>query len=168
MARLTLFTATIGDGLARLTVSVVRTFDSIDPFVVALGADNWPLATTDAERLAASGRRIEGTLDYRAQRNELVEEAAFFRRQLGNSDGRGSTFELGIDASGPLACVYLEWAGKRIVDGSGRLLKMLQTIGESTATIRRTEVARRTQDIRIDAQNYRSPFGWDGRAPWET
>jgi hypothetical protein len=92
-----------------------------------------------------------------------VEEAAYFRRQLGNGDGRGATFEIGIDASGPLAAVFLEWRGKRIVDSTGRLLKMLSIIGEATATIRRTEASRRTQDIRIDPQNFCSPYGWDGR-----
>jgi hypothetical protein len=162
MTKITLFTATIGDGPAKLTVSVTRTFDSSDPFVVTLGSDSWPLATQDAERLAAAGRRIEGCFDYRAQRNEPVEEAAFFRRQLGNADGRGMTFEIGIDASGPLAAVYLEWAGKRVVDSTGRLLKALSVLGEATATIRRT-AASRVQDIRVDPQTFRSPYGWDGR-----
>jgi hypothetical protein len=168
MARLTLFTATIGDDPARLSISVVRTFDALDPFVVTLGSDSWPLATSDAERLAAAGRRIEGTLDYAAQRGEPVKEAPFFRRQLGSGDGRGATFEIGIDASGQFACVYLEWSGKRIVDGTGRLLKALSVLNEATKTIRQAETPSRVQqDIRIDARNYRSPFGWDGRAPWE-
>ena len=162
MASITLFSSTIGDGRARLSISVTRNFDAPDPFTIELGSDAWPLATQDAERLAAAGRRIEGTLDYRAQRGEPVEEAAFFRRQLGNSD-RGATFEIGIDASGQYAAVYLEWAGRRIVDSSGRLLKMLSTLGELTATVRQAEASRRVQDIRIDAQNYRSPFGWEGR-----
>jgi hypothetical protein len=118
------------------------------------------LATNDAERLAAAGRRIEGTLDYRAQRNELVEEAAFFRRQLGSGDGRGMAFELGIDAS---AAVYVEWRGKRIIDGSGRLLKALSVLGEATTTIRQTEAPRHIQDIKINAQNFRSPYGWTGQ-----
>jgi len=163
MTKITLFAATVGDGPARLTLSVVRNFDSADPFTVTLGSDAWPLATQDAERLAAAGKRIEGRLDYAAQRNELVAEAAFFRRQLGNGDGRALTFEIGIDASGPLAAVYLEWAGKRIVDGSGRLLKMLQVLGEAAATIRQAEASRHTQDIRIDPQNYHSPYGWNGQ-----
>jgi hypothetical protein len=167
MTKITLFAAAIGDGPARLTVAVTRTFDSSDPFVVTLGSDNWPLATQDAERLAAAGRRIEGVFDYAAQRNEPVKEAPFFRRQLGNSDGRGATFEIGIDASGPIAAVYLEWAGKRVVDGSGRLLKMLQVLGESTQTIRQTAASRHTQDIRINPETFRSPYGWDGRTPYD-
>jgi hypothetical protein len=167
MTRVTLFSATIGAGPA-LAIWVTRNFDSSDPFTVGLGNDAWPLATNDAERLAAAGRRIEGRLDYCAQRNEPVEEAAYFRRQLGNSDGRALTFEIGIDASGPIAAVYLEWAGKRVVDGSGRLLKMLQVLGESTQTIRQTAASRRGQNLQIDLQNFRSPIGWDGRAPWET
>jgi hypothetical protein len=158
----------IGDGPAKLTVAVNQNFDSADPFTITLGNDSWPLATQDAERLAAAGRRIEGTLDYCAQRNAPVEEAPFFRRQLGNGDGRGATFEIGIDASGPIAAVYLAWNGRRIVDGTGRLLKMLQTLGEATATVRRAEAPSRVQDLRIDAQNYRSPHGWDGHTPWET
>jgi hypothetical protein len=166
MTRVTLFTSTIGDG-PRLTVSVTRDFESPDPFTVMLGSDAWPLATADAERLAAAGRRIEGTLDFCAQRGDLVKEAPYFRRQLGNGDGRGSTFEIGIDASGPVAAVYLEWAGRRIVDGSGRLLKMLQTISEASTTIRQAEASRHTQDIRIDPQNYRSPHAWDGRTPYD-
>jgi hypothetical protein len=168
MTHVTLFTSTIGDGPARLTVTVNQNFDSADAFVIALGNDNWPLSTQDAERLAAAGKRIEGTFDYCGQHNEPVTEAPYFRRQLGNPDGRGAAFELGIDASGPLATVYMEWAGKRVVDGSGRLLKMLQTVGEATATIRQAEASRRVQDIRIDPQRFRSPFGWDGQAPWET
>jgi hypothetical protein len=163
MTRITLFTSTIGDGLAKLTISVARNFDSPDPFTVQLGSDAWPLATPDAERLAAAGRRIDGTLDYAAQRNEPVEEAAYFRRQLGNGDGRGSTFEIGIDASGPIAAVYLEWNGRRIVDGSGRLLRMLQTIGEATASVRQASVPARVQDIRINPETFRSPYGWNGQ-----
>ena len=88
MTRVTIFTSTIGDG-PRLTVSVTRDFESPDPFTVMLGSDAWPLSTHDAERLSAAGRRIEGTLDYRAQRNEPVKEAPFFRRQLGSGEGRG-------------------------------------------------------------------------------
>jgi hypothetical protein len=161
MASITLFNATVGDG-PRLTVSVTRNFDSADAFTIALGNDNWPLSTQDAERLSAAGRRIEGCFDYRAQRNEPVEEAPFFRRQLGNSDC-AATFEIGIDASGPLACVYLEWAGRRIVDSSGRVLRMLSILGESTQTIRQAETSRQVQDIRVDPQNYRSPYGWNGQ-----
>ena len=41
-------------------------------------------------------------------------------------------------------------------------------LGEAAATIRQTTASRRTQDIRIDPQTFRSPYGWDGRAPWET
>jgi hypothetical protein len=167
MTRITLFTSTIGDGPARLTISVTRNFDLSDPFTVQLGSDAWPLATADAERLAAAGRRIEGRFDLAAQHGEQIEKAPFFRRQLGSADGRGMTFEIGIDASGPLAAVYLEWAGKRVVDSTGRLLKALSVLGEATATIRRT-AASRVQDIRINPQTFRSPYGWDGRAPWET
>jgi hypothetical protein len=160
MTKITLFTATIGDG-PRLTVSVTRDFESPDPFTVQLGSDAWPLATQDAERLSAAGRRIEGRLDYCAQRNAPVEEAPFFRRQLGNSD-HAATFEIGIDASGPIASVFLEWRGRRVVDGSGRLLKMLQVLGESAATVRQTAQSR-VQDIRVDPESFRSPFGWNGR-----
>ena len=166
MTHVILFTATIGAVPARLTISVIRNFES-DPFTVALGSDNWPLATQDAERLAAAGRRIEGRLDYCAQRNEPIEEAPFFRRQLGNADGRALTFELGIDAGGPVAATYIEWRGRRVVDGSGRLLRMLQTIGEATATIRQAEASRRVQEIRINPETFRSPYGWDGRTPYD-
>ena len=168
MTSITIFHSTVGDGPARLTISVTRNFDSPDdPFRVQLGSDAWPLATADAERLAAAGRRIEGRLDYASQHGEPVEEAPFFRRQLGSADGRGMTFEIGIDAFGPLACVYLEWSGKRIIDSTGRLLKALSVLGEATKTIRQAS-ASRVHDIRVDPQNFRSPFGWDGRAPWET
>lgn len=166
MTRITLFSSAVGDGPARLTIAVTRTFDAPDPFVVTLGSDNWPLATADAERLAAAGRRIEGRLDYCAQRNGPVEETAFFRRQLGAGDGRGSTFELGIDASGQLAAVYVEWRGKRIVDSSGRILRMLSIIGQATATIHHA-AASRVQEGQINLVNARTPYGWDGRAPWE-
>ena len=43
---------------------------------------------------------LKGRLDYRAQRNEPVKEAPFFRRQLGNGQDHAATFEIGIDASG--------------------------------------------------------------------
>ena len=52
MTRITLFTATIGDGSARLSISVVRNFDSADPFTVALGGDNWPLAVWSRNEVA--------------------------------------------------------------------------------------------------------------------
>ncbi len=163
MTRITLFTSVIGDGPARLTVAVTRHFDSSDAFKVGLGADAWPLSTGDAERLAAAGRRIEGALDYAAQRGEPVEEAPFFRRQLGDANGRGMTFEIGIDASGPLACVYLEWSGKRIIDSTGRLLKALSVLGDATATVRRASASSRVQDIRINPETFRSPYGWNGQ-----
>ena len=162
MTRVTIFTSTIGDG-PRLTVSVTRDFKSPDPFTVMLGSDAWPLSTPDAERLSAAGRRIEGTLDYRAQRSEPVKEAPYFRRQLGAGDGRDATFEIGIDASGQFAAVYLTWSGKQIVDGSGRLLKALSVLGESATTIRQAEASRRVQDIRVNPETFRSPYGWDGR-----
>ena len=54
MTKIILFSATVGDGPARLTLSVVRNFDALDPFTVALGNDTWPLSTADAERLAAA------------------------------------------------------------------------------------------------------------------
>jgi hypothetical protein len=168
MTRITLFSSTVGDGPARLTVSVTQNFDSADAFIIALGNDNWPLSTQDAARLAGAGKRIEGVFDYSAQHGEPVTEEPYFRRQLGSTDGRALTFEIGIDASGPLAAVYIEWRGRRIVDGRGRLLKALAVLGEAAATIRQTKASRRTQDIRIDPQTFRSPYGWDGRAPWET
>jgi hypothetical protein len=160
--KITLFTSTIGDGPARLTVSVTRNFES-DPFTVTLGSDNWPLSTQDAERLAAAGRRIERTFDFSAQHGEPVEEAPFFQRQLGDANGSGATFEVGVDASGPFAVVYLEWRGRRIVDGSGRLLKMLATLGEATKTVRQAAAPSRVQDIRIDPETFRSPYGWNGQ-----
>jgi hypothetical protein len=164
MTKITLFSATIGDGPERLTVAVTRNFDSPDdPFTVELGSDTWPLAISDAERLAAAGRRIEGRLDYASQHDEPVEEAPFFRRQLGNSDGRALTFELGIDAGAPVAATYIEWRGRRVVDGTGRLLKMLQTLAEASATVRQASAPARVQDIRINPQTFRSPYGWDGR-----
>jgi hypothetical protein len=163
MTKITIFSAPIGCGPARLTVSVTRNFDSPDdPFTIMLGSDNWPIATADAERLAGAGRRIEGRLDYASQHGEPIEEAPFFRRQLGNSDGRALTFEIGIDASGPVAAVYLEWNGRRIVDGTGRLLKMLSVLGESTQTIRQA-AASRVQDLRINPETFRSPYGWNGQ-----
>jgi hypothetical protein len=162
MTSITLFSSIVGDGSARLTIAVTRNFYSDDPFVVTLGTDNWPLATADAERLAAAGRRIEGRLDFCAQRNEPVEEAPYFRRQLGNSD-HAATFEIGIDASGPLAAVYVEWRGKRIVDGSGRLLKALSVLDEATATIRQTEASPHVQESQIDLRDARTPWAWDGR-----
>jgi hypothetical protein len=167
MTRITLFSSTVGDGPARLSIAVVRNFDSSDPFTVQLGSDAWPLATADAERLAAAGRRIEGRFDLAAQHGEQIEKAPFFRRQLGSADGRGMTFELGIDASGPVAAVYLEWNGRRIVDGGGRLLKMLQTLAEATSTIRQAEAPRRVQDLQVDLQNFRSSLAWDGRTPYD-
>jgi hypothetical protein len=63
--------------------------------------------------------------------------------------------------------VYLEWNGRRIVDGSGRLLRMLQTIAEATASVRQASAPARVQDIRIDPETFRSPHAWDGKAPWE-
>src|ERR1700677_1466575 len=146
MASITLFNSTVGDGLAKLTVAVTRNFDSADAFTIALGNDNWPLSTQDAERLASAGRRIEGAVDYAAQRGEPVEEAPFFRRQLGAADGRAVTFELGIDAGGPVAATYIEWRGRRAIDASGRLLKMLQTLAVATVTIQQAEASRRVQD----------------------
>jgi hypothetical protein len=167
MTHVTLFSSTIGDGPARLTVAVTQNFDSADAFAVALGNDAWPLATQDAERLAAAGRRIERCFDCRAQRNEPVEEAAYFRRQLGNANGRAVTFELGIDAGGPVAAVYLEWNGRRIIDSTGRLLKALAILAEATATIRQAEASRRVQNLQLDLKNYRSPLAWDGRTPYD-
>jgi hypothetical protein len=161
MTRITLFTSTIGDGPARLTISVTRNFDLSDPFTVQLGSDALPMATADAERLASAGRRIGGALDYAAQRGTLVEEAAFFRRQLGNAD-HAATFELGIDAGGPVAATYIEWRGRRVVDGTGRLLRALSILAEAAATVRQTAQSR-VQDIRVDPEAFRSPFGWDGR-----
>ena len=162
MTRITLFTSTIGGDPSRLTVSVTRNFASRDPFTIMLGSDSWPLTTPDAERLSAAGRRIEGTFDFCGQRNEPVTEAPYFRRQLGNANGRAATFEIGIAADGPIAGVYLEWSGRRIVDSSRRLLKMLSVLGEATATIRQA-AASRVQDVRINPETFRSPFGWDGR-----
>jgi hypothetical protein len=162
MTHVTLFTSTIGDGPSRLSIAVTQNFDSPDPFTVTLGSDSWPLATHDASRLSAAGRRIEGTLDFCAQRGEPVEEAPFFRRQLGNTDGRGMTFELGIDASSPIASVYMLWNGKRIIDSTGRLLKALSVLGEATATVRQA-TASRVQDLRINPETFRSPYGWNGQ-----
>ena len=162
MTTINLFCAIIGDGLARLTVSVTRNFNSTDAFVVSLGNDNWPMTTTDAEKLAAAGRRIEGALDYAAQRGEQVKEAAFYRRELGGGGGDAVAVELGIDCSGEYAAAYLSWRDRRIVDGSGRLLKMLSVIGGACSATRRAGGSR-VQDGQINLRNYQSPYGWNGQ-----
>jgi hypothetical protein len=168
MAHVSLFSSTIGAGPARLTISVTRNFESPDAFIITLGRDEWPLTVKDAERLVASRRRIEGALDWAAQHNEPVKLEPYYQRQLGFSDGSAAKIEIGLDELGGHACAYLEWANKRSIDGSGRLLRALATLGEATATIRRTEASRRTQDIRVDPQRFRSPLAWDSRAPSET
>ena len=163
MTQVTLFSTTIGDGPARLTVSVVRDFDSADPFTIGLGNDAWPLATADAERLAAAGRRIEGALDWCAQHNEPVKLEPYYQRQLGFSDGSAAKIEIGLDEIEGRACAYLEWNSRRAIDGTGRLLKALSTIGEATTTIRQTAASRRVQDIRINPETFQSPYGWSGQ-----
>jgi hypothetical protein len=160
MTRITLFTATIGDGPAKLAVAVTQTFDSSDTFVVSLGGDSWPMSTRDAELLAAAGMRIEGALDYAAQRGERVSETVFYNRQLGG-EGNAVTFEIGIDCSGEFAAPYLSWRDRRIVDSTGRLLKMLATLGDACSSVRRAGGAK-VQDIQLDLRNYRSPFAWRG------
>jgi hypothetical protein len=167
MAHVSLFSSTIGAAAARLTISVTRNFESSHAFIITLGNDDWPLTVEHAERLTACGRRLEGALDWSAQRNEPVKLEPYFQRQLGFADGSSSKFEIGLDELHGLACAYVEWKGKRAIDASGRLLKMLSILGESATTIRQAEASRRTQDIRIDPQNYRSPHAWDGKAPWE-
>jgi hypothetical protein len=162
MTKITLFSATIGDGPARLTISITRNFESPDAFIITLGRDEWPLTVKDAERLVASGRRIEGALDWAAQHNEPVKLEPYYQRQLGFSDGSAAKIEIGLDELGGHACAYLEWAGKRVVDSTGRLLKALSVLGESTATIRQA-AASRVQDIRVDPQTFRSPYGWNGQ-----
>jgi hypothetical protein len=169
MTTIALFNAVIGAGPARLTIAIIRNFNSPDDaFIITLGNDDWPLTVEHAERLTACGRRIEGALDWSAQHNEPVKLEPYFQRQLGFSDGSAAKFEVGIDELNGLACAYVEWKGKRAIDGSGRLLKMLQVLGEAAATIRQAEASRRVQDIRINPHTFRSPIGWDGRAPWET
>jgi hypothetical protein len=167
MTKITLFSATIGDGPARLTISITRNFESPDAFIITLGRDEWPLTVKDAERLVASGRRIEGALDWAAQHNEPVKLEPYYQRQLGFSDGSAAKIEIGLDEINGQACAYLEWSNKRAIDGSGRLLKMLQVLGESTQTIRQTAASRHTQDIRINPETFRSPYGWDGRTPYD-
>jgi hypothetical protein len=167
MAHVSLFSSTIGAGAARLAISVTRNFESSDAFIIVLGHDEWLLAVKDAERLAACGRRLEGALDWSAERNEPVRLEPYFQRQLGFADGSSSKFEIGLDELNGLACAYLEWNSKRAIDNSGRLLKALSMLGESATTIRQAEASRRVQDIRINPETYRSPHAWDGRAPWE-
>jgi hypothetical protein len=132
-----------------------------------LGSDSWSLSTQDAERLSAAGRRIEGRLDYASQHGEAVKLEPHYQRQLVFGDGSAAKIEIGLDELNGRACAYLEWNGKRAIDASGRLLKALSIIGETTTTIRQAASSRRTQDIRIDLRNYRSPHAWDGKAPWE-
>jgi hypothetical protein len=163
VTRIVLFKSEIGDGPTTLTLAVTRNFDSSDPFTIAIGADEWSMTATDAERLAACGRRLEGALDWAAQHGEPVKLGPFFQRHLGFADGSASKFEVGLDELGGHACAYLEWANKRALDGSGRLLKALSTLGEATTTIRQTEASRHIQDIKINAQNFRSSYGWDGQ-----
>ena len=168
MAHVSLFSAPIGAGAAKLAVRVHQTFADELPFRIDLDADNWSLNMKDAELLAACGRRIEGALDWAAQHNEPVQLEPYFQRQLGFADGSSSKFEIGLDELNGLACAYVEWANKRAVDNSGRLLKALSILGEATATIRKAEASRHVQNLQVDLQNYRSPLAWDGRAPWET
>jgi hypothetical protein len=153
MTRVTLFSATIGAGPA-LAISVTRNFDSSDPFTVGLGNDAWPLATNDAERLAAAGRRIEGRLDYCAQRNEPVEEAAYFRRQLGNSDGRALTFEIGIDASGPIP--PFTWNGQ--ASASSTALAVCSKCCRFSANRRRQSDKLRRRATRRTSESTLKPF----------
>jgi hypothetical protein len=167
MAHVSLFSATIGDGPSRLSLSILRNFDSSDAFIVMLGNDEWPLTVKDAEWLAACGRRIEGALDWAAQHNEKVNLEPYYQRQLGFNDGSAAKIEIGLDELNGVAVPYLEWANRRAIDSTGRLLKALAVLAEATATIRRAEASRRVQDIRINPETFRSPFGWDGRTPWE-
>jgi hypothetical protein len=167
MTRVTIFTSTIGHGPARIAIAIHQDAIAESAFTIDLDNDNWFLTLKDAERLAAAGRRIEGALDYCAQRNEPVNLEPYFQRQLGFADGSSSKFELGLDEINGLACAYLEWKGKRAVDPTGRLLRALSILSEATRTIRQAEAPGRIQDIRIDARNYKSQFGWDGKAPWE-
>jgi hypothetical protein len=163
MARVTVFSSTIGRGPARIAVAVHQNASVESAFTIDLDTDNWSLTVKDAERLAACGRRIEGALDWAAQHNEPVQLEPYFQRQLGFADGSSAKLEIGLDELNGLACAYLEWNGKRAVDSSGRLLKVLETMGDATATIRQAEASRRVQNLQVDLQNYRSPFGWDGR-----
>lgn len=161
MTSVNLFCATIGDGTARLSISVTQNFDLLDAFVVSLGADAWPMTTRDAERLAAAGTRIQGVLDLAAQRHERVEERVFYHQELGGG-GDAVAVEIGIDCSGEFASPYLQWRDRRIVDNSGRLLRMLQTIADACSAVRRAGGAR-VQNIQVDLRNFRSPIGWNGR-----
>jgi hypothetical protein len=163
MAHVSLFSTMIGDGLAKLTISILRIFESSDAFSITLGNDEWLLTVKDAERIAACGRRIEDALDWAAQHNEPVKLEAYYQRQLGFSDGSAAKIEIGLDELDGRAGAYLEWSNRRAIDGSGRLLKALSVIAEATATIRQAEASRRTQDLQVDLQNYRSPIGWNGR-----
>jgi hypothetical protein len=167
MTTISLFNAMIGDAPPRLTVAITQTFNPPDDFVVTLGDDRWPLSARDAETLAAAGKRIEGALDFAAQRHEPVEAAAFYNRQLGGGGGNAATVEIGIDCAGEFAAPYLSWRDRRIIDSSGRLLKALSILSDACSLVRRTTMRARVLDIQIDLKNCRSPFGWDGRAPWE-
>jgi hypothetical protein len=163
MTVITLFSAIIGVGQARLSIAITRNFASDNnAFTVRLGADEWSMSTADAERLSACGRRLEGALDWAAQHNSPMKLEPYFQRQLGFSDGSASKFEIGLDELGGTAVPYLEWNNKRAIDGSGRLLKVLSIIGEATTTIRQA-AASRVQDLRINPETFQSPCGWDGR-----
>jgi hypothetical protein len=167
MTQIHFFSSTVGE-LARLTISITRNFDSDNPFTVRFGNDTeWPLAVKDAARLAACGARIEGALDLAAQHNSPVRLEPFFQRQLGFGDGSAAKIEIGLDELNGQAAPYLEWNNKRAIDRSGRLLKALSTIGEATQTVRQAEASRRTQNLQVDLRNFRSPIGWDGRAPYD-
>jgi hypothetical protein len=163
MAHVNLFTSTVGDGLAKLTISILRNFESSDPFTIMLGSDSWSLSTQDAERLSAAGRRIEGRLDFASQHGEAVKLAPYYQRQLGFSDGSAAKIEIGLDEINGQACAYLEWNSKRAIDASGRLLRALSILGEATSTIRQTAASRPVQDLRINPETFRSPFGWNGQ-----
>ena len=163
MTHVTLFTSTIGDSPAKLTISITRNFDSSNAFVVRLGNDEWSLAAADAERLAAAGRRIEGALDWAAQHNEPVRLEPYFQRQLGFSDGSAAKIEIGLDEIDGQARAYLEWNSKRAIDASGRLLRALSVLGEATTTIRQASASSRVQELRINPETFRSPYGWNGQ-----
>ena len=91
----------------------------------------------------------------------MSKSGCFHHQELGGG-GDAVAVEIGIDCSGEFASPYLQWRDRRIVDNSGRLLRMLQTIADACSAVRRAGGAR-VQNIQVDLRNFRSPIGWNGR-----
>jgi hypothetical protein len=101
-------------------------------------------------------------LDWSAQHSGPVKLEPYYQRQLGFGDGSAAKIEIGLDELDGLACAYLEWSNKRAIDSTGRVLRMLSIIGDATTTIRQA-AASRVQDLQINPETFRSPFGWNGQ-----